>query len=214
MSANSKKQVSKLSNHLVRNSVQLAVLAALAAGGAATRAQAQQAPADNTPVQEVVVTGSLIRRADIETPSPVQVITADELKQSGYTSIAQVLNNITANGQGTLSQGFAGAFAAGAEAVSLRGLNSSATLVLIDGHRVAPNAMFDDGQRSFVDISAIPFDAIERVEVLKDGASAQYGSDAMAGVVNIILKKSYVGTTINAEGGTATEGGGATAHAS
>src|ERR1700678_2064445 len=113
---NSKKQVSKLSNPLIRNSVHVAILAALAAGGVATRAQAQQAPAaDNGPIQEVIVTGSLIKRVDAETPSPVQVITAEDLKQSGYTSIAQVLNSITANGQGTLSQGFAGAFAAGAE---------------------------------------------------------------------------------------------------
>jgi len=164
------------------------------------------------PVQRVEITGSSIRRVDAETPSPVQVITADELKKSGYTSVAQVLNNITANGQGTLSQGFAGAFATGAQAVSLRGLTSSATLVLIDGHRMAPNALSDDAQRSFVDTSQIPFDSIERIEVLKDGASAVYGSDAMAGVVNVILKKSFVGTTVNAEGGTTTEGGGATGH--
>src|SRR3974390_1721057 len=118
-------------------------------------------------LEKITVTGSLIPRVDTETPSPVQVITAQELKQTGYTTIAQVLSNITANGQGTLSQGFSGAFAAGAQAVSLRGLNSSATLVLVDGHRVAANPMFDDGQRSFVDIGSIPFDAVERVEVLK-----------------------------------------------
>ncbi|HEX7645604.1 MAG TPA: TonB-dependent receptor [Burkholderiaceae bacterium] len=193
-------------------------LAQVIAGGALTMAIApvfaQSTDTSQPAVQRVEVTGSSIRRADAETPSPVQVITSEELKQSGYTTIAQVLNNITANGQGTLSQGFTGAFAAGGQAISLRGLNSSATLVLIDGHRVAPNAMFDDGQRSFVDIGAIPFDAIERVEVLKDGASAQYGSDAMAGVVNVILKKNFTGTTVNVEGGGATEGGDATKHLS
>jgi len=167
-----------------------------------------------TPVQRVEITGSSIRRVDTETPSPVQVISAEDLKKSGYTSIAQVLQNVTANGQGTLSSGFSGAFAAGAEGVSLRGLTTGATLVLIDGHRMAPNALSDDGQRSFVDISNIPFDTIERVEILKDGASAIYGSDAMAGVVNVILKKNFVGTTMNAEGGTSTQGGGATAHLS
>ena len=166
------------------------------------------------PVQRVEITGSNIRRVDAETPSPVQVITADEMKKSGYTSIADVLTNITANGQGTLSQGFSGAFAAGASGISLRGLNTSATLVLIDGHRMAPYALSDDGQRSFVDTSNIPFDTIERIEILKDGASAVYGSDAMAGVVNIILKKNIVGTTVNAEGGTSTQGGGTTYHAS
>lgn len=183
------------------------LVAATAMGQASTAVQ-------NDQLSEIVVTGSSIKRADAETPSPVQIIDAEQLKQSGYTSIAQVLSNVTANGQGTLSQGFSGAFAAGAQAVSLRGLNTSATLVLIDGHRVAPNSMFDDGQRSFVDIGNIPFDSIERVEVLKDGASAQYGSDAMAGVVNVILKKNFTGTTINAEGGSTTEGGGTTAHAS
>ncbi|TDK60054.1 TonB-dependent receptor domain-containing protein [Sapientia aquatica] len=166
------------------------------------------------PVQRVEITGSSIRRIDSETPSPVQVITAEDLKKSGYTSISQVLSNITANGQGTLSQGFAYAFAGGASGISLRGLNTSATLVLIDGHRMAPNALSDDGQRSFVDVSNIPFDTIERVEVLKDGASAVYGSDAMAGVVNVILKKTVTGTTVNAEGGSSTKGGGATVHAS
>jgi iron complex outermembrane receptor protein len=85
---------------------------------------------------------------------------------------------------------------------------------LIDGHRMAPNPLSDDGQRSFVDISNLPFDAIERIEVLKDGASAVYGSDAMAGVVNIILKKNFIGTKVNAEGAGTTEGGGATVHAS
>jgi len=166
------------------------------------------------PVQRVEITGSSIRRVDAETPSPVQVLTSEDLKKSGFTSVADVLSNITANGQGTLSQGFSGAFAAGATAISLRGLNSSATLVLIDGHRMAPNALADDGQRLFVDTSNIPFDSVERIEILKDGASAIYGSDAMAGVVNVILKKNFVGTTVSGEAGSTTEGGGATKHAS
>ena len=182
---------------------------------AAVPAMAQQATADQAqPIQRVEITGSNIRRADAETPSPVQVITAEDLQKSGYTTVAQVLQNITANGQGTLSQGFSQAFAAGASGISLRGLTTSATLVLIDGHRMAPYPLSDDGQRSFVDISNIPFDAVERIEVLKDGASATYGSDAMAGVVNIILKKSFVGTRVSVEGGGATEGGAGTVHAS
>jgi iron complex outermembrane receptor protein len=165
-------------------------------------------------VQRVEITGSSIRRTDSETPSPVQVITAEELRQTGFTSIQDVLHNITANGQGTLSQGFATAFASGASGVSLRGLTVGATLVLIDGHRVAPYPIGDDGQRSFVDISSIPFDAVERIEVLKDGASAVYGSDAIAGVVNVILKRSYTGTTLNADIGVSGHGDGTTRHAS
>jgi len=209
------KAPSTFNSQSTRSAVGLAVSAVLAGSLISGVALGQVADTSSSgELQEITVTGSSIKRTDIETPSPVQVITEEQLKQSGYTSIAQVLGNITANGQGTLSQGFSGAFAAGAQAVSLRGLNTSATLVLVDGHRMTSNSMFDDGQRSFVDIGNIPFDTIERVEVLKDGASAQYGSDAMAGVVNIILKKSFTGTTINAEGGSTTEGGGATEHAS
>lgn len=195
-----------------RATARIAAAGALS-GLAALPAFAQQS-SDQQAVQRVEITGSNIRRADAELPSPVQVLTADDLQKSGYTTVAQVLQNITANGQGTLSQGFSQAFAAGASGISLRGLTTSATLVLIDGHRMAPYPLSDDGQRSFVDISNIPFDAVERIEVLKDGASATYGSDAMAGVVNIILKKSFVGTRVSVEGGVATEGGAGTVHAS
>ncbi len=163
---------------------------------------AQQTPAPVQELQRVEVTGSNIRRTDSETPSPVQVITADDLKKSGFTSVQDVLHNVTANGQGTLSQGFSGAFASGASGIALRGLTVGSTLVLLDGHRMAPYPIGDDGQRSFVDIANIPFDAIERIEILKDGASAIYGSDAIAGVVNIILKRSFVGKTITVDAGT------------
>jgi len=183
---------------------------AVAFGGAAViaamPAMAQQA-ADPS-VQRVVVTGSLISRADKETPSPVQVLTSEDLAKTGMTSIAEVLSNLTANGQGALSAGFGGAFANGGAGVSLRGMTVGLTLVLIDGHRMAPYPLSDDGQRQFVDISSIPFDAVERVEVLKDGASSLYGSDAVSGVVNIILKKQFNGTNIKADGGNSQHGGG------
>jgi iron complex outermembrane recepter protein len=172
---------------------------------------AQPSP-PSTELERVTITGSSIRRTDAETPSPVQVLTADDLKKSGYTSVSEVLRNITANGQGTLSQNFSGAFATGSSGISLRGLTVGATLVLIDGHRMAPYPIGDDGQRSFVDISNIPFDAIERIEVLKDGASAVYGSDAIAGVVNVILKRSFVGQTISADAGTTYKRDGNTYH--
>ena len=177
-------------------------------GGAAIAQQSTQE------LQRVTVTGSNISRVDTETPSPVQVITEADIKKSGYTSISEVLQTLTANGQGTLSNAFPGAFAGSATGISLRGLNTSGTLVLIDGHRMAPFPLSDDGQRSFVDISSIPFDAVERIEVLKDGASAVYGSDAIAGVVNIILKRNFKGTSITVDGGTTQKGGGTTKHAS
>ncbi|MGA2548509.1 MAG: TonB-dependent receptor [Burkholderiaceae bacterium] len=165
-------------------------------------------------LEKITVTGSNIRRTDTETPSVVQVITADDMKKSGYTSVADVLHNITANNMGSLTQANPAAFAAGGAGVSLRGLTVGGTLVLIDGHRMAPYPMPDDGERSFVDIASIPFDAVERIEVLKDGASSVYGSDAIAGVVNVILKKTYVGTTVSVEAGASYKGDGQTQHAS
>lgn len=165
-------------------------------------------------MQRVEITGSNIRRTDKETPSPVQIITLQDMKASGYTDVSSVLRNITANGQGTLSQANPASFAAGASGVALRGLTVGATLVLIDGHRMAPYALSDDGQRSFVDISQIPFDAIEKIEILKDGASSVYGSDAIAGVVNVILKKKFTGLEINGEVGTTSKRDGTTSHVS
>lgn len=159
-------------------------------------------------VERMVVTGSNIRRTDIETASPIQIFTSQEIQSAGYTRVGDFLNNITANGQGTLSQSFPGAFAQGASGISLRGLTVGATLVLIDGHRMAPFPRFDDSQREFVDTSALPMDVVDRIEILKDGASAIYGSDAIAGVVNIILKKNLVGTRTFAEAGMPTRGGG------
>jgi iron complex outermembrane receptor protein len=165
-------------------------------------------------VQRVVVTGSLISRTDTETPAPVQVLTAQDIQRSGKTSIGELLNDLAANGQGTLGSGFSGAFANGAQGVSLRGLTVGATLVLVDGHRIAPYPLSDDSQRSFVDVSNIPFDAIDSIEVLKAGASSTYGSDAIAGVVNIKLKKNLTGTRMNAETGRTQHGGGETHKAS
>ena len=125
---------------------------------------AQDVPAAQS--QTVTVTGSNVRRTDSETPSPVQVVTSQDIKNSGYTSIGDVLHNITANNMGSLSQSAPSAFAAGGSGVALRGLTVGATLVLIDGHRMASYPMPDDGERDFVDISSIPVDAIERIEVL------------------------------------------------
>jgi iron complex outermembrane receptor protein len=149
-------------------------------------AQTQEGANAQTP-QRVVVTGSLISRTDTETPTPVQVLTAQDIQKSGKTSVAELLNDLAANGQGTLGTGFSGAFANGASGISLRGLTVGATLVLVDGHRLAPYPLSDDAQRAFVDVSSIPFDAIDSIEVLKSGASSLYGSDAIAGVVNIKL---------------------------
>src|SRR5215472_3766256 len=158
----------------------------------AVHAQEQAPPsAAEQSLQTVVVTGSIIKRTDFETPSPVQVMTSEDLQQSGFTSVSDVLRSLAANGQGNLSQSFNFAFAGGASGVALRGLTVGGTLTLIDGQRMVPYALSDDSQRNFVDVSNLPFNVIDSIEVLKDGASAQYGSDAIAGVVNVTLKKTF-----------------------
>lgn len=201
--------------HRSRVSVSIVSAAASALLWTPASAQQQAAAASNSQdtLQTVTITGTLLKRTDAETPSPVQVISADDLKNSGYTNVADVLRNISANGSGTLNQAFGQAFAAGASGIALRGLSVGDTLTLIDGERMVAYPLSDDGERSFVDISAIPFNAVDGVEVLKDGASALYGADAIAGVVNIKLKKTYVGSEISAEGGTSQHGDGTTEHA-
>ncbi len=145
----------------------------------------------------IVVTGSYIKRTDAETPSPVQFISSEEILKSGKQTVSDVIRGISADNSGSLTQNFSGALAGGASGVSLRGLTVDATLVLVDGHRMAPYPLFDDGQRPFVDLSSLPLAIVDHVEVLKDGASSIYGSDAIAGVVNVILKKDYQGFEVN-----------------
>ena len=160
---------------------------------AADPGPAKSGGSPDTTLETVVVTGSYLRRTDTETPSPVQIIDAAEIGKSGKLTIAEVIRAVSADNSGTLTQNFSGALAGGASGVSLRGLTLDATLVLVDGHRMAPYPLADDGQRPFVDLSSLPLGMVERVEVLKDGASAIYGSDAIAGVVNIILKPQFKG---------------------
>ncbi len=169
------------------------------------------ASSNATTVQEVVVTGSLIRRNALSaTNVPVTTQSSQELDERGITTITNAVQSIADNGSSSLPASFTanGAFAAGAANVSLRGLTSSRTLVLIDSLRTADYPLSDDGIRNFVDLNSIPDIIVDRIETLKDGGSATYGSDAIAGVVNIITKKTFEGVNARAEGGY-TEGGGA-----
>ena len=159
-------------------------------------------------LETITVTGSYIRRTNTESPSPITTIDADQIEKSGLNSIADVIRTVAADNSGTLSQAFSGAMAGGADGVSLRGLSVDATLVLVDGHRMANYPLTDDGQRQFVDIDTLPMAIVDRVEVLKDGASATYGSDAIAGVVNIIMKKEFVGFDGSVTGGSTDRGDG------
>jgi iron complex outermembrane receptor protein len=158
--------------------------------------------------KDIVVTGTLFRRTDTETPSPVTILSADTLKKAGINNVSDAVRSISADSSGSIPTAFANGFGAGSSAVSLRGLTVNSTLTLIDGMRTANYPLSDDGQRSFVDLNTIPDAIVDRVEVLKDGASSSYGADAIGGVVNIIMKKEITGVAGTLEGGVTQRGDG------
>ena len=158
--------------------------------------------------EEVVVTGTLFRRTSTETPSPVTVLTSDNLMKQGLTTVTEAIRSVSADSAGSISTGFQNGFSGGGAAVSLRGLGVSSTLVLVDGLRSTNFPLNDDGHNAYVDLNSIPFSLIDRVEVLKDGASSTYGADAIGGVVNLILKKHFNGLIGNVEGGVTQQGDG------
>nr|WP_240196814.1 TonB-dependent receptor [Stenotrophomonas lactitubi] len=180
--------------------------ALLLAGAVASSSAFAQEQATN--LDRITVTGSNIPRTNTETPSPVQVVTRQEIDRTGKTTLAEYLQTITADGAGSIPKTFGNGFAGGGAGISLRGLGAGSTLVLLNGRRMATYGLADDGQKVFTDLSTIPLDAVERVEVLKDGASAIYGSDAIAGVVNIILRSDFQGAILRASYGTSGDGDG------
>ena len=178
-------------NHSKMKALPQALLAALIMTPMAF-AQAQTPSAQK--VEKIEVTGSNIKRVDAETAAPIQIITAEDLRKSGVTTISEALRNLPVANAGSLNDlGTSGSFAIGSSSISLRGLGASATLVLLNGRRLANYGLANGGQQQFVNLDTIPFSAIERIEILKDGASAIYGSEAMAGVINVILRRDYVG---------------------
>jgi iron complex outermembrane receptor protein len=163
----------------------------------ATGAAAQQ----TQKVEKIEVTGSNIKRLDMETVAPVEIITRDQIERTGLPTVAEVIRNVPAAMSGSFNESFSNSFAPGASGVSLRGLGQKTTLVLINGRRTAGYGFAQNLQDTFVDLNSIPTSAVERIEILKDGASAIYGSDAIAGVVNIILRKDFKGLELNVSGG-------------
>ena len=167
---------------------------AVAFCGTASMMSAQQVLAQAaTTLERVEITGSNIRRTDAETASPIQIISRDDIEKSGKATVGEFLQTLSVDNQGSIPASFGNGFATGSIGVSLRGLGAGSTLILLNGRRMAPYGLADDGQKVFTDLSSIPLEGVERVEVLKDGASAVYGSDAIAGVVNIILRKNFKG---------------------
>jgi iron complex outermembrane receptor protein len=163
--------------------------------------------------EEVIITGTSIKRINAETALPVQVLKQEDIARTGASSVEELMRQISSAGSaGSFGAAQATGTQTGAIAtISLRGLTSARTLVLINGRRSAVYGGGSNGANgSSVDISSIPISAIERVEILKDGASAIYGSDAIAGVVNFILRQNYQGLEVAAEGGTPAHAGGGT----
>lgn len=179
----------------------LQIVLALGAAFAATSTAAQE-------LEKVVITGSNIRTTQKEGASAVQVISAKEIAASGKASIADIIRSISANSGNSYNEQYTGSFSAGTAGLSLRGIGQKNTLILVNGKRVSPYATAQDLQEVFVDLNSLPMAAVQRIEVLKDGASSVYGSDAVAGVVNIILYKEFKGTEVSAQYGGSTEGTG------
>jgi iron complex outermembrane receptor protein len=157
--------------------------------------QAETAPPTepDQSLQEIVVTGSMIKRADAETAEAVTVVKMDTLKDLGVTTVEQALALVTANNSTVTTAASVANLNGGASVASLRGLGATETLVLLDGQRLANTVYLGSG----VDLNTIPFAAIDHIEVLREGASSLYGSDAIAGVINFITKKDYNGGEVN-----------------
>ena len=195
---------------MIPTSLEVSVVtrSALAIGFAclASYSVAQDREARAVPMEKVEVTGSHIRRAEAEGALPLQIITREEIDRTGATTPMELLTLVSANnsyGNVTLTS-VIGATTLSAQTASLRGLSGGRTLVLINGKRV--NAHPGGGQA--VNLAVIPFSAVERVEILKDGASAVYGSDAIAGVINFVLRSDYRGAEATAYYGAPTRSGG------
>ena len=187
----------------------LAVLASLFASGATAQTPNDASPGEQEPVplEEIIVTGTNIRGQG-EGASPVFVYDRDEIERAGFSTVQELIQSIPQNFNGGASEDTSlgaegGGNDSGGVGVNLRGLGTDSTLVLFNGRRTAQGG---GSGGDFVDISSLPLNAIERIEVLTDGASALYGSDAIAGVVNFILRDNYEGAETRIRHGSVTNG--------
>ena len=189
--------VTKLSD-----AIKFALFVGAASSAATVSAVAQESEAKT--LDRVEVTGSRIKRVDAETTQPVAVVTRADIEKTGLTNVFDILNNITSSdGSGLSTTTTQTNGSDGSQQISLRGLGAERTLVLVDGKRWVTDT---DGT---VDLSTIPVAIIERIDVLKDGASAIYGSDAIGGVVNIITRKNFEGAQVGVSYGQTEKGDGA-----
>lgn len=173
----------------------------------ATPDTSNQASKPTATLDKVTVTGSRIKRAEIEGPSPVTVITSEQIEREGFNTVYDALNTLTQASGSTQNEVFQGGFTPNASVINLRGLGPGRTLLLINGRRAADYPLPYNGQSNFANFGNIPAAAVDRIELLAGGASAIYGSDAVAGVVNVILKTNYEGDLIKLRGSTTSQGG-------
>ncbi|MGB0895126.1 MAG: TonB-dependent receptor plug domain-containing protein [Parashewanella sp.] len=183
-----------------------AAIAATSVSGVAFSAEKE----NGEEVERITVTGSHIKRTDMEGPSPVTSLSVEDLADTGATDLIGALAKLPSAGTGTFStQGNSSDDTSnGGSSVSLRGLGADSTLILVNGRRVSVSPFAKGIDTAFVDINSIPISAIKRVDILKDGASATYGSDAIAGVINIILRDDFEGAEVSAKYGDTSAGGG------
>lgn len=181
-------------------SIALALAPAFAGAQEATQAPAESA----TTLDRIEVTGSRIRQSDIETAQPVIQVTREQIQQQGFTSVADILQNLTSAGSPAISraQALASGEDVGGYYIDIRNLGAQRTLVLVNGKRLGISTS------GLQDLSQIPVSAIERIEILKDGGSALYGSDAIAGVVNVITRSNFDGVEANVYLGQYSQGDG------
>ena len=183
------------------NRITAAICAGLALASMPALAQ-QTTTTEEQDIEVINVTGSFIKGVDVAGAQPLTVLTAEDIAKTGANTIADLMRTInqTRGGVGSFTTAQSGATSTstppGQAAASLRGIGPSATLTLVNGRRIAASS-FASGTENFVDINSIPASAVERIEVLANGASAIYGADAVAGVINYILKDDYEGSEVN-----------------
>lgn len=191
-----------LKTHPLRGAITFALAMSSTTAGVAVAQEAQQA----TTLDRIEVTGTRIRQVDTETAQPVLLIDRNDIEKQGFQSVAEILQNITATGTPPISraQPLSSGEAVGGTFISLRDLGAQRTLILVNGKRLGITTS------GLQDVSTIPVVSVERIEVLKDGASSIYGSDAIAGVINIITRSNYDGAAGSVYYGQYSQGDGAT----
>ena len=159
-----------------------------------------QQTAVTAPAATVYITGSNLKRTQKEGTAPIQVITAKDIRDSGAATVTELMRSVPSMGTDVNLDTNDGGFSRGVSTASLRGLSSTSTLILLNGRRMTPSAYADpnDGNSTLYDLNSIPLSALDRVEILKDGASAVYGSDAIGGVINFITKSNFQGLEVSA----------------